>query len=336
MSIDTKERKPRLLDINRAKGVMIPLVVFSHINLRGYPENNEWYFILNKIVTAFDMPLYMYLSGLLMFYSGAAYSEKNGYYSLIKKRAYRFLIPYSLMGFLVLFGKILFANIMFVDNKPASVIDGIVNLFFNTKESPASSLWYIYCIFIYCVALPPLMWVFKNNLILLFVVGLVMYPFELPHYMFLNKMGYFFLFFMMGGVVTLHLEKYLAFIDRWSLHFITLFLLSFGLLVFDLHWKITMLIIGTLSLPAIHGLVRMKRFNQSKLLLTIGQYSYVVYLFNTLAIGFTKGVMFHFMSWDDLNFLIFAPILFTVGLLAPIVLKRVVLSRIKFLDQMTT
>ena len=93
--------------------------------------------------------------------------------------------------------------------------------------------------------------------------------------------------------------------------------------------------IGPLSLPALHAFVRLPGIYKSRLLLFLGAYCYVIYLFNTIFIGVTKGVMFHIMSWDGPNFLIFAPILFLAGILGPVLLKRLVFKHNKFLDTMT-
>jgi len=56
---------------------------------------------------------------------------------------------------------------------------------------------------------------------------------------------------------------------------------------------------------------------------------------DTIAIGVVKGSLLRVWSWDGVNFLAFAPILVLAGILIPITVKRVVLSRAVVLDRMT-
>jgi hypothetical protein len=42
-----------------------------------------------------------------------------------------------------------------------------------------------------------------------------------------------------------------------------------------------------------------------RFLLTLGKYCMSIYLLNTIFIGLTKGVMFHFFDWDGNRFLVY-------------------------------
>jgi hypothetical protein len=95
-------------------------------------------------------------------------------------------------------------------------------------------------------------------------------------------------------------------------------------------------LIALVSLPAIYALVRQRLIKNSALLLFVGGYSFVIYLFNTLMIGFTKGIMLHLMAWDDAHFPVFALALFVAGAGGPILLKIWGLRRIKLADMMTS
>ena len=100
--------------------------------------------------------------------------------------------------------------------------------------------------------------------------------------------------------------------------------------------KLTLLPVGIISMPAIHGWLRSLRPNSVQaILLFLGRYSFMIYLFNTLFIGLTKGVLLAFWSWDGRAFLPFAAVLMTAGLLGPIGLKRAVIRRSKTLDRLT-
>ncbi len=327
--------RPHLYDIDCAKGLIIPFVVFTHITLRGNPEGNDWYDVLRAAFGCFEMPVFMYLSGFVMFYSGAAFINAARYPSYLRKRAIRFMLPYILIGMGILLGKVVASHVIFVDNSPSDLGAGIAALFWNTSASPASSMWYIFVMFIYCVIVPPLLWLTKGRIWPLLLLGVLIYSLPWPGYAFLDKAGIYFVFLMLGGLAALHSEAYLAFIDRWGTVLIALFLASFLLMLVDLDALTRMAVIGPLSLPALHALVRKPGIYKSRLLMFLGAYCYAIYLFNTICIGVTKGVLFHFMSWDGPNFLIFAPLLFFAGIIGPVLFRMLILKRSRFLDRMT-
>ena len=88
-------------------------------------------------------------------------------------------------------------------------------------------------------------------------------------------------------------------------------------------------------MPALHGLVRHRYFATSAMLLTLGAYSFVIYLLNTPVIGLVKGAMLKVLPWDGVNFLLYAPVLTAAGALLPILLKRYLLDRVPALRRMT-
>lgn len=329
-------QKPRLLEIDVAKGLAIMLVVFGHLVMREQPLGNEWYTHLRVMIYAFHMPFFMYLSGFVMFYTKAAFVQPDTFSDFLKKRAYRLLIPFFFMGFVIFFGKTGASLFIKVDNTPLSSLEGIIPLFWNTHNSPAISLWYIFVVFVYAMIVPPLLWLLKKNIWGLLALAAAIYVTPLPEYMYLDKIGQYFVFFVLGGVAAQFLTTYHAIIDRWKWAFIGAFGASLALTFLDINWVLRMAIVGTLSLPALHALVRLPKLNNSQILLFLGKYSFVIYLFNTIMIGLAKGVMFKFISWHGANFLIFVPVLFAAGLIAPILLKKIVFSRMPIVDRLTT
>jgi hypothetical protein len=89
------------------------------------------------------------------------------------------------------------------------------------------------------------------------------------------------------------------------------------------------------SLAFIHGLTRTTWLDRTDALLWFGKYSFVIYLFNTLTIGLTKGVLLKVAPWDGVNFLAFFPILLISGLVGPVLLKKVLLDRFPVLSRLS-
>ena len=83
-----------------------------------------------------------------------------------------------------------------------------------------------------------------------------------------------------------------------------------------------------------HGIIKTK-YSDSKMLLNLNFYAFVIYLFNVPFIGVSKAILLKFMPWDAIHFLIFLPVLFACGLLGPIFLKKYIFSKVPFLDKLT-
>lgn len=67
MTINSISRQ-RLVDIDKAKGFAIFLVVLGHIIATNQPLGNDWYAILKMGIYKFHMPFFMYLSGVVFAY----------------------------------------------------------------------------------------------------------------------------------------------------------------------------------------------------------------------------------------------------------------------------
>jgi fucose 4-O-acetylase-like acetyltransferase len=333
--INTQPSRDRLFEIDSAKGLAIILVVFGHIVMREPPIGNDWYMTLKVMIYSFHMPLFMYLSGIVMFHTGYAYVQPRAFKDFIKKRATRLLIPFFGLGFIIYFGKSIASQIMYVDNHSLGVWEGINALLWDTAQSPANSVWFILAIFIYCLILPPILWVLKNRLWPLLIVATLLFFIPIPEYFYMDKIGRYFIFFLLGGLAYLSYEKYLNFLDKWRWPLIITFLLSLLLAFTDINWVVRIWICGCLSLLAVHSFIRYKDLSHNKFLLFMGTYAFVIYLLNTISIGVTKGVMLHIMPWDGPNFFIFVPLLFLAGVIGPILAKIIIFRHIKFLDKLT-
>ena len=125
-SLETTAHRPAFLaDIERAKGLAIILVVIGHIVAREPPANNEWYVVLKTAIYAFHMPFFMYLGGLVFFHVGDAVNPRPSYGTYLIRRAERLLVPFLSLGLLILLGKFAAEQFLYVDNKPASLSDGL-------------------------------------------------------------------------------------------------------------------------------------------------------------------------------------------------------------------
>ncbi len=331
--------RPRRADIDAAKGLAILFVVFGHLVARADPRGVGWYEPLRQAVYAFHMPFFLYLSGLVAAETGMLLRPRAAWPGVAAARARRLLLPFFGLGALVLAGKLTLAPLMHVDNAPASLGAGLNGLLWHTAASPALSIWYLFVLFVVSLASMAALDGRPRRLPWLIGAALALYALPLPAYAYADRIGRYALFFLLGAGAGLLGERWLGVLGRAWKPAMALFLVALGgIALCGRHWPQApvMLAVGTLSFPALHGFLRQMRDSRlRRSFLVLGRYSFMIYLFNTLCIGFAKGALLRWVSWDGANFPWFAALLMLAGVLGPMALKRGVLVHVPVLDKLT-
>jgi hypothetical protein len=254
---------------------------------------------------------------------------------LVRRRAARLLPPFFLFGLLILLGKLAAEQVVHVDNRPDGLLGGLRDLLVTTQRSPATSVWYLWVLFLCSVLAPPL-WrrVGSAGLVGL---GLLLMALEPPPILYLDRLARHAVFFAIGLWVAEREDRLLPLFTGYLAWWWAAFLSSLGLALAGLlPGDLSLLVCGTLAIPALHGLLRMPAAEGLRWPLTLGRYSMAIYLFNTIAIGLAKAALLAAgVPWTAEGFWIHAPALTAAGLLLPILGKRWVLRRIPPLDRMT-
>ena len=338
--------RERLQDIDRAKGLAIFFFLLGHLTLGSRPADNDWYIFLETLIYKFHMPFFMFISGFVFLYSfPEEMKSAKDYLIFIKRRFIRLMPAFFLFSVLICAGKILFDAFLLVDNIPASFIEGITKIIFTPTVSSGKSLWYVYVLFLYQLIFVPLIIVFRKRLSLLLLLGALIhlcYIFKIilpaTNYFAMDHAKQYFLAFSLGIFLASNRNTYIKLIDKYHYTFIFMFLGSFFILMFgvnlsfDISHSISKLVIGILSIPALHSLVRSPLFDDSNILLALGKYTFPIYLMNTIAIGLTKGIILKFVTWDGPNFVFIAPILLFSGIFIPILIKKYIFPKVRALD----
>jgi len=325
----------RLDDVDRAKGFAIILVVFGHIVAREHPADNNWYSVAQFLIYSFHMPFFVYLAGVAFFYSGASMHPKPDYRGYVLRRAVRLLVPFTLFGLVIVFGKLVAQRIMHVDNSIDNLLDAVTALFWNTRGSPAESVWFVFVLFVYCAITPLLMRLTRNRVWPLLALALAAYWTDPPAYLYLDRIAHYYVFFLIGSLAFC-MPQALGHVDAWFAAYAGAFVIALTLLAFGIFDPVTFALSNVLSIPALHGLMRRYGFAHSSVLLRLGSYSFAIYLLNTIFIGVTKGALLKVVPWDGRYFLIFLPILLAVGLIGPILIQALALRRVRTLARMWT
>jgi fucose 4-O-acetylase-like acetyltransferase len=332
--------KKRLIDIDKVKGFAIFLVVLGHIISGGAPKGNGWFIALTQAIYRFHMPLFMCLSGIIYYYTFKPFNNINEYLSYLRKKAGRLLPGFFLIGLLVLLGKFIASKFIVVARVEENFVLGIFNLFVDPSASAAGSLWYVYVLFEYYLIFPILFIAFRKNLYLISLFTLILYLFQaavpVTQYFLLERFMECAFFFSLGFIFISFYDQITKQINKYAFAFIILFIASFFTRQF-IEGDYNALIISIFSIPAIYSIVNFSFWGNKieSTLLVLADYTFSIYLFNTIFIGLTKGVMFKFISWDGPNLFLYIPILLFTGIIFSIWLQKYVLAKNTYLNKIS-
>ena len=268
---------------------------------------------------------------------------------------YFLTIPIFLVfGLLILIGKTLAAKFIPIDNTSTDYITGLKDLLLYPGRSPASTLWYIYVLFMYYLVFPLFASIKSRVVIMLITIGsfvLSFYSYQVTNLFLLERFSEYFCFAIIGWLVGKNYESFINFINQIGWLAVILFLavvvffdmVFFRCIVqgdctyFPEFFKTVhaIMLSGLLSIPALMFLLKFTRLSKHTWLERVGKYVFIIYLLNTIVIGAVKGVGLKFISWDNQNFYFYFPLLLLSGVLVPILLKKYVLTLSSKLDKAT-
>ena len=212
--------RERRADIEAAKGLAILLVVFGHLVARQDPAGVDWYEPLRRAVYAFHMPLFLYLSGLVAVHSGFLRRPRASFLVLASARARRLLLPFFGLGVLIVLGKCAASGLVHVDNAPSGLWSGLLALLWDTGHSPALSIWYLFVLFVVSLAAILVLDGRPARLPWLLAASLALFWVPLPSYVYLDRVGMFAPFFLLGAAAGFAGARWDGVMDRfwpWAL-----------------------------------------------------------------------------------------------------------------------
>lgn len=320
--------RPRLNDIDRAKGLAITLVVFGHLIADEFPVGNDWYVHANLILYKFHMSFFMFITGVVTFYTLPDIRSFSDYAGYVRKKFIRLVPAYFLIALIIAAGKTLVGRYAHIEN-PVNGVHDLCDAFLRPAKSFCSSVWYVYTIFIYFLIIPVLLTLVKRRLDILLVVAFVVYFLPRSHYFAESSVAQYMFVFLVGGWAIQHYSLYLHVIDRYRWMFFGIFVACIGLYFIA---DIPKLVFGLCSIPALHSFVRLRIFDGDTLLKLFARYAFPIYLINTMAIGVVRVLVQTYWSWNGRNFLLVAPVLLVVGLATPIMVHRIFIKNTPVLN----
>ena len=327
--------RERRLDLDRAKGIAILLVVLGHIVAAAPPPGAEWWDGPRYALYRFHMPFFLYLSGYVAWLSGGLTFPVTQTLRHAERRARRLLLPFFLLGLIVLVGKLVAQDLVHVDNRAAGLLPGLRDLVLTTEDSPATFIWFLLVLFL-CSVLAPPAWRVAGTPGLL-IAGLALMAMEPPAIAYLDRFARHALFFAVGVAVAQHQARLMPLFTAWLPGWWAIFAASLAAALAGwLPGDWSLLLCGLAAIPALHGLVRAPALARQGWPLVLGRYTMAIYLFNVIAIGVVKAALIQLgVPWTAEGFWVHAPALALAGIALPILFKRLVLSHAPPLDRMT-
>lgn len=331
--------KERLLDIDRATGLAIALVVLGHFATGEPKAGAEWYYNMKNVLYTFHMAFFMYLSGTIMYYTLEPMLSILDYRNYISKKFTRLIPAYLLFSLIIFLGKLLSQRFLNIDNPVESYFD-FFKVLYAPQDSFSGTLWYVYVLFeFYLFVSLGLLMLKRIEYLLIFAI--IVHFIQFPRLMGLNMAGQYLMYFIIGCFCMKYYTIYTKFLDDVGWLFLIIFL---GLLFYCFYTPfyqntftssniLLKTLNGLLSIPALHYLVRINIFEKMTVLYVFQFYSFQIYLMNTIVIGIVKCLAFKVTYWDYHQFNLVFPFLLLSGLYVPIFIKKYILRYIPVLDR---
>jgi len=311
--------RKKIHEIKLLTGISILLVVAGHLASRGAVDI-PLYVAFKKMLYKFHMPLFMFLSGFIAFYSYTPIKSRKSYFNFVQKKTTRFLPAYLILSAVFILGKYLLSN-------STNFIQSILDALFFPSNSAASFLWYIYVLYMYYLILP-LIFSFKNKLIVFLPFCFVISFFDFTKFMALHSFFWYLPFFISGGIVSLNYNFFNKMSKKFGLLSLLIFII-WCILEFNYIVNMPKQIVAVFSIIGLHYFVTFVS-KKNTFIEMLGENTFYIYLFNSLFIGainvFLIGLLGKDLYYDLFYYL--APILVIVGVILPILLHKHIISKL--------
>lgn len=205
--------KQKITWLQVLQGWSMLLVVIGHITLTGTFENPETPVsaAIETIIYSFHMPLFMFISGFLFYYTKI--SRNIAYKDVVIDKLKRLGIPF--LFFTLFTFAVKFAFTPFMARPVELSISQFVNSFLYPGSNPLSEMWFVATLFIIMLFYPVLKYMitspFKIGILILGCLALNLYFPDDIELLCLSNVAYMLLFFCMGILFCqFHLHQYLS------------------------------------------------------------------------------------------------------------------------------
>lgn len=307
--------------VDKACGIAMLFVVYGHLI---FPEtiNIPWWQTSRDFIYKFHMPLFMFVSGFIVFLSTAKKNITNSqeYISFQRKKVRKFFPAYLFFSLLAIVVDV------FMNNATSEEVwKSVFSFFFSPDRGSAGFLWYLYVLTGFYLITPFLLKLSRIEQSLLLFLGFLLTNTSFSILFSADLFAKYFFFFLAGGMFFLNLEKSNLFLKKNGLW---ISILTVALVIIDLNIGMT-IPYQLISLGLIFSILYISSFKWpsalDNMVITMGLGSFAIYLFNTSILNayyFVYKSVFHL---PVSTFFIFSNLVFTVAFS---VLLRYIFNRI--------
>lgn len=173
------------------------LVVIGHVDLtnKGYDPNYPIASVIHAVVYSFHMPLFIFISGWLFYYT--CIGRDKSYKDMIVSKLKRLVIPFFVFTFVAMVLKMAFPQLMhrIVD------MEEIINTFVFFRSNPLGEMWFIIVLFELMLIYPLYRYITRNKLLAAIGLGgaiIISILFPKITYFNLERVAYMLPFFVAG------------------------------------------------------------------------------------------------------------------------------------------
>jgi len=313
-----------------AKGIAILLIVIGHYSpyLPEYPMPDYWR-VLHHVLDTFIMSFFMFLSGFLFAASSQIFNHAP-YYSIIKNKAQRLLIPFISVSLIACGAKLLIGSFYGLTH-PVN-FESFKNMLLNPFHSFEPILWFLYVLFEIFVVFSISRYFIKNELILLgFYIVLPLLP---PVDMFMIGTLFCYLPVFTLGFISF---KYGIFNNRTVILgnisftlFIILIISNYFIGYQGIAQRMFRLLIGVAgSIFWFAAAMQLAKYHNKivEFLKFVGLYTMAIYLFHSQFMVAIQIFLLQVVKLSYPGFLGMALIAIIIGLSLPILLEKYLLQR---------
>jgi fucose 4-O-acetylase-like acetyltransferase len=316
------------------RGFLIFLVVLGHAvsgSDRIAPQN-AWYGDLRTMIYAFHMPVFMFLSGHVaaLVRSRTAATPLPRY---LLERMDRLLVPFAAIGVAILLAKAAAHLVAPVPNYAGGPLtDGLWALFVDTGRSPARSIWFVFSLFCLLTVQTVLNRLHPRGEAIAFALATAAFvafaatETRVPRMFYFDKTMAVAPYFFLGALAGPALSAVARGRTAWGLG------LGAAAVVLLAIAPPTSWVAGVaICLVVVAALYAAADAFDRQPFLSLGENSMAIYLFNTMAIGAATVAVKLFQPWvleDRVAFVAFVVLVTAVGIVGPILARRLVFARL--------
>lgn len=333
----------RYNELDAARGIGIILVVIGHV-ISHYNRNYfeaEFLGSLQVLIYSFHMPLFFFIAGIVFGAKESALVKGHAaYIPFAIKKIKRLFVPYLVFSIIFLAVRLVADYYLHVPYTKG-LIEAAVCIFFDPRNGNSPYLWFVHTLFVLYLIAPLIFACERKWLLANIAVGLFLYA--LSYFVESRSVSDIFrylIFMMLGCMFAYRLNNNLTAVGKNGFLFIILFIAAYYTqdVISSNQIKIAMFFVlavsGILSVIYLSLLVRKQIGRLFRMLDTLGQSSYEIYLLHYLFFIYPFGIVFYRMlklgnHVPDALILVFVA---AVSIAGPLLLSRYMRVKMPFAD----